>query len=180
MHDERSIRKRRRLGRVLGWLGAALLVVAVLQSVQLKDTDEDSPRSEQPAVNPADLHTIRVKTVDLDPAEVNRSAVERADFELVAGETTSLVAADLPAGRPLVLDLLLPAALPSAAGLSARIVALNGSRELDLTGALAATDRDRARVEIDRAWLTAGDYRIEIARAEPSERAPWRYRLEVR
>ncbi len=178
MHDERSIRKRRWLGRVLGGLGAALLVVAVLQSVHLTDTD--SPRPEQQAVDPADLHTIRVKTVDLDPADLNRSTVERADFDLVAGETTSLVAEDLPTGRPLVLDLLLPATLPSAARLSARIVALNASRELNLTGALAAIDRDRARVEIDGAWLTAGDYRIEIAGAEPSERAPWRYRLEIR
>jgi len=178
MHDEQSIRKRRRLGRLIGWLGAALLVVAVLQSVHLTDTD--STRPEQQSADPADLHAIRVKTVDLDPADVNRSAVERADFDLVAGQTTSLVAADLPAGRPLVLDLLLPAPLPSAARLSARIIASDGSRELNLTGALAAVDRDRARVEIDRAWLTAGDYRIEIETAEPSERALWRYPLEIR
>jgi len=178
MHDEESNRKRRRLGRVLGWLGAALLVVAVLQSVQLTDTDSTRPGEQ--AASPDDLHAIRVKTVDLDPAAANRAAVARADFELVAGATTSLRAPDLPAGRPVVLDLLFPATLPSADGLSARIIASDGTRELNLTDVLSVIDHNRARVEIERAWLTAGDYRIEIATAEPSERAPWRYRLEIR
>jgi hypothetical protein len=178
MHDEESIRKQRRLGRVALWLGAGLLAVAVFQSISLTRTDPTAPADQ--AANRPDLRTIRVKTVDLDPVDVNPPEAERADFELTAGETTSVVAQDLPTGRPLALNLLLPAGLPSAAGLPARIIAMDGSRELKLTDAVVANDRDQVRVQIESAWLTPGRYRIEIETTERSHLALRRYLLEVR
>jgi len=178
MHGDESLRKRRRLGRVALWLGAGLLIVAVFQSIRLTDGDPTSPGD--PTANRPDLRAIRVKTVDLEPADVNPPEVGPADFDLIAGETTSVVARDLPTGRPLALNLLLPADLPSAAGLPARILAMDGSRELELSDALAANERDQVRVQLESAWLTPGRYRIEIETPEPSHRALRRYLLEVR
>ena len=126
------------------------------------------------------MRTIRVKTVDLHPANPNRPEAERGIFDLTAGETTSIFARDLPGERPPVLDLLLPAALPSADALPVRIISMDGSGELKLSGAVVATDRDRVRVQIENGWLSPGSYRIEIEATERSELAPQRYRLEIR
>jgi hypothetical protein len=87
---------------------------------------------------------------------------------------------DLPIERPLVLNLLLPAALPSADVLPARIVAMDGSRELQLPDAVVANDRGEVQVQIESGWLSPGRYRIEIKATEPSHLAPRRYLLEIR
>jgi hypothetical protein len=178
MRAEESERKRRRLGRVAVWLGAALLVIAALRSISVTDTDETGPVDQ--AADESEMRTIKVKTVDLHPADPNRPEVERGVFDLNPDESTSIVAQDLPTETPLVLNLLLPAALPSADALPARIISMDGSRELKLPDALVAADRDRVRVQIESGWLSPGRYRIEIETAERSQPALRRYPLEVR
>jgi hypothetical protein len=126
------------------------------------------------------MRKIRVKTVDLHPANPNRSGAERSVFDLTAGATTSISTQVLPSGRPLVLDLLLPAALSSADALPARIISLDGSGELKLFGAVVATERDRVRVQIESGRLSPGRYRIEIEAADGSDWAPQPYLLEIR
>jgi hypothetical protein len=175
---EESERKRRRLGRVAVWLGAALLVIAALRSISVTDTDETGPVDQ--AADGSVMRAIRVKTVDLHPADPNRPEAERGVFDLTLGETASITAQDLPTERPLVLNLLLPAALPSADALPARIISMDGSRELKLPDAVVAANRDRVRVQIESGWLSPGRYRIEIETAERSELALRRYPLEVR
>jgi len=178
MRGDDSERQRRGLGRVAFWLGVVLLVMAALRSISVTETDRTGPIDV--AANESDMRAIRVKTVDLHPANPNRPAAERGVFDLAAGETTSIFARDLPGERPLVLDLLLPAALPSADALPARIISTDGSGELKLSGAVVATDRDRVRVQIESGWLSPGSYRIEIEATERAELAPQRYLLEIR
>ncbi len=178
MQAEESKSKRRRLGRVAVWLGALLLVIAALQSISITDTDGTG--SVDQAADESEMRTIKVKTVDLHPADPNRPAVERGVFDLNPDESTSIVAQDLPTETPLVLNLLLPAALPSADALPARIISVDGSRELQLPDALVAADRDRVRVQIESGWLSPGRYRIEIETAERSQPTLRRYPLEVR
>ena len=178
MQAEESERKRRRLGRVAVWLGAVLLVIAALRSISVTDTDETGPVDQ--AADGSAMRAIRVKTVDLHPADPNRPEAESGVFDLTLGETASIAAQDLPTERPLVLNLLLPAALPSADALPARIISMDGSGELKLSGAVVATDRDRVRVQIESGWLSPGSYRIEIEATERSDLAPQRYLLEVR
>jgi hypothetical protein len=154
------------------------LAVAAFQSIRVTDTD---PRSSgDQAVDRPGLRTIRLKTVDLEPVDVSPAKAELADFDLIAGETTSVVAQELPTARPLTLNLLLPAGLSSAAGLPARILAMDGSRELKLSDAVVGDDRDRVRVQLESAWLTPGRYLIEIETTERSHLALRRYQLEVR
>ena len=178
MHGDDSERKRRRLGRLAFWLGAVLLVMAAMRSISVTETDRTDPVDR--AADGSVMRKIRVKTVDLHPANPNRPEAERGVFDLTAGETTSISAQDLPSERPLVLDLLLPAALPSADALPARIISMDGSRELKLPDAVVAANRDRVRVQIESGWLSPGRYRIEIETAERSELALRRYPLEVR
>jgi hypothetical protein len=178
MQDEESAKKRRSLGRIAFWLGAGLLVIAVMRSISVSETDRTGPVDE--AAERSVMREIRVKTVDLHPANPNRSGAERSVFDLTAGETTSISAQDLPIGRPLILDLLLPAALSSVDALPARIISTDGSGELKLSGAVVATDRDRVRVRIESGRLSPGRYRIEIEATERSELAPQPYLLEVR
>ena len=178
MQAEESQRKRRGLGRVAVWLGVVLLVVAALRSISVTDTDPTDPVDQ--VADESVMRTIRVKTVDLHPADPNRPEIERGVFDLTLGETASIAAQDLPTERPLVLNLLLPAALPSADALPARIISMDGSGELKLPDALVAADRDRVRVQIESGWLSPGRYRIEIETAERSELALRRYPLEVR
>jgi hypothetical protein len=176
MHGEESRRKRRRLGLVAFWLGAGLLVVAAIRSISVTDADRAGLAEE--ATNRPVERTIRVKTVEFHSADPNRPEVERGDFDLTAGETMSISAHDLPTEDPLVLNLLLPAALPSADALPARIVAMDGSRELKLSDAVVAGDR--VRVQIESGWLSPGRYRIEIETTEQSQLALRHYPLEVR
>ena len=178
MQGEESGRKRRRLGLGACWLGAGLLVIAAIQSISVKDADRTGPADE--ATNRPVVRTIRVQTVDLHTADPNRPEVERGDFDLTAGETTSISAQDLPTEHPLVLNLLLPAALPSADALSVRIVAMDGSGELKLSNAVGANEGDRVRVQIESGWLSPGRYRIEIETPEQSQPALRHYPLEVR
>ncbi|MBW2577460.1 MAG: hypothetical protein JRE38_05265 [Deltaproteobacteria bacterium] len=126
------------------------------------------------------MASIKVKTVDDHPASPSKPEVGRVDFDLTAGETMSITVQDLPTERPLALNLLLPAALPSAEALPARIVAMDGSRELKLSDAAVANDRGKAQVQIESGWLSPGRYLIEIKTTEPSHLAPRRYLLEVR
>ncbi|MCH7643888.1 MAG: hypothetical protein IH974_03560 [Myxococcales bacterium] len=176
MHGEESRRKRRRLGLVALWLGAGLLVVVAIRSISVTDADRTGLAEE--ATNRPVERTIRVKTVEFHPADPNRPEVEPGDFDLTADETTSISAHDLPTEDPLVLNLLLPAALPSADALPARIVAMDGSRELKLSDAVVAGDR--VRVQIESGWLSPGRYRIEIETTEQSQLALRHYPLEVR
>ncbi len=178
MHGEESGRKRRRLGLVAVWLGAGLLVIAAIRSISVTDADRAGLAGE--ATNRPVERTIRVKTVELHTADPNRLEVERGDFDLTAGETMSISAHDLPTEDPLVLNLLLPAALPSADALSVRIVAMDGSGELKLSNAVGANERDRVRVQIESGWLSPGRYRIEIETTERSQLALRHYPLEVR
>jgi hypothetical protein len=178
MQAEASKRKHRRLGRVAFWLGAGLLVVAAIRSISVTDTNQTGPVDE--VDDQVSIRTIRVKTVDIHPANPNQPKAERGDLDLKAGETISVALQELPTERPLVLNLLLPAALLSADALPARIVALDGSRELKLSDALVANDRDEVRVQIESGWLSPGRYRIEIETTEQSPLALRRYLLEVR
>ncbi len=178
MHGEESERKRRRLGRGACWLGAGLLIIAAIRSISVTDTDRTG--LVDGATNQPVVRTIRVKSVELHTADPNRPEVERGDFDLTAGETTSISAQDLPTERPLVLNLLLPAALPSADALPVRIVAMDGSGELKLSDAVVANERDRVRVHIESGWLSRGRYLIEIETTERSQLALRHYPLEVR
>ncbi len=178
MQGEEFGRKRRRLGRVAFWLGAGLLVVAAIRSISVTDADRTGPVDG--ATNRPVVRTIRVKTVELLTADRNRPEVEGGGFDLTAGETTSISAHDLPTEHPLLLNLLLPAVLPSADALPARIIAIDGSGELKLPDAVVANDRDRVRVQIESGWLSPGRYRIEIETPEQSQPALRHYPLEVR
>jgi hypothetical protein len=175
MQVEKSTQKHRTLGRVVLWLGAGLLVVAVIRSVSVTETEQTDPTDDW-----VGMASIKVKTVDDHPANPNEPGVERVDFDLTAGETMSVAVQDLPTERPLALNLLLPAALPNADALPARIVAMDGSRELKLPDALVANDRGEVQVQIESGWLSPGRYLIEIETTEPSHLAPRRYLLEVR
>jgi hypothetical protein len=178
MQAEEPKPKRQRLGRVAVWLGAVLLGIAALQSISVTDTEPTG--SVDQAADESEMRTIKVKIVDLHPVDPNRPAVERGVFDLNPDESTSIAARDLPTETPLVLNLLLPAALPSADALPARIISVDGSRELKLPDALVAADRDRVRVQIESGWLSPGRYRIEIETAERSQPTLRRYPLEVR
>ncbi|MBW2542276.1 MAG: hypothetical protein JRF15_09310 [Deltaproteobacteria bacterium] len=168
-------RNRRRTGRLFFWLGAVLLVFAVLRSISLEEPEQTGPTDDR-----VGIRSIKIKTVDDSPANPNEPEAERVDFDLIAGETMSVAARDLPTERPLELNLLLPAAPPSADSLPARIVAMDGGRKLELSDAVVADDRGGARVRIESGWLSPGRYRIEIETGEPAERAVRRYPLEVR
>jgi len=153
-------------------------VTAVIRSISLTQMPRTDSIGE--ADDQADIRTVRVKTVDVDPANPNRLEVERGDFDLSGGETLSLALRDLPTDRPLVLNLLLPASLSSAASLPVRIIALDGTKESKLARAMVADDRDEVRVQIERNWLSAGRYRIEIETSEPAQPALRHYRFELR
>ena len=163
--------------RVAFWLGVGLLVIAAMRSISVTDTHRTGPADE--AANRSVARTIRVKTVDLQPAEPNRPEVEQGVFDLTAGETASISAQDLTSGSPLVLDLLLPATLPSADALPARIISMDGNGELKLPDAVVATDGNRVRVQIESGWLSPGNYQIEIQVSERSHLDLRRYLLEV-
>jgi len=126
------------------------------------------------------MRNILVKTVDPHEADPSWTEVERSVLDLTADEMTSILARDLPSEQPLVLDLLLPAALSGVDALPARIISMDGSEALNLTGAVVASDRDRVRVQIGSGWLSPGRYRIEIEATGQSGLTPQRYRLEVR
>ncbi len=175
MQVEESKPKQRALGRVFFWLGAGLLVVAVIRSISVKEPEQTGPTDDR-----VGMASIKVKTVDDHPANPNEPEVEPVDFDLTAGETTSVAVQDLPTERPLALNLLLPVALPSADALPARIVAMDGSRELKLPDGVVANDRDRVQVRIENGWLSPGRYLIEIETTEPSPLALRRYLLEIR
>jgi len=185
MRGEESEWKRRWFVRTAYCLGAGLLVVAAVRSVHVTNDGEADPVDR--VVNESDLRTIRVKTVDLNPADSNWGKVAQGDFDLIEGETKSIAAQDLPTERPLILNLLLPAALSSADALSARIISFDesgefktpGPRELKLPDAVVAADRDRVRAQIESDWLSPGSYRIEIETMERSQPALRRYEFEV-
>ena len=175
MSDDESKQKHRMLGRVVLWLGVGLLVVAVIRSISVTETEQTGSTDDW-----VSMHSIKVKTVDDPPANPNEPEVDRVDFDLTAGETMSVAMQDLPTERPLALNLLLPAALPSADVLPVRIVAMDGSRELKLPDAVVANDRGKVQVQIESGWLSPGRYRIEIETTEPSHLALRRYPLEIR
>jgi len=74
---EESELKRRKLGRVAFWLGVVLLVIAVLQSFSLTDTNPTD--SVDRAEDGSELRAIRIKTVESHPSNPNRPEVERGD-----------------------------------------------------------------------------------------------------
>jgi hypothetical protein len=159
------------------FLGAALLVIAVLRTVDVTSVDRTGPVDQ--TANGSALRTIRVRTVDRDPTGTNTRKIEHGVFDLIAGETTSIPSQDLPTERPLVLNLLLPASLTSADALPVRVLAMDGSGELKLSDGLVATDSNRVRVQIESGWLSPGSYRIEIETTEGSELALRSYLLEI-
>jgi hypothetical protein len=167
--------KQRALPRVFFWLGAGLLIVAVVRSIRVTEPEQTGPTDDR-----VGIRSIKVKTVDAHPANPNESAVERIDFDLTAGETISIAAQDLPTERPLALNLLLPAALPSTDALPARIIAMDGSRELKLLDAVVADDRDKVQLRIESGWLSPGRYLIELETTEQSHLAVRRYVIEIR
>jgi hypothetical protein len=175
---EGSGQKNRSIGRLAFWLGAVLLAIAMFRSISVTETDQTS--SFDVTDDRVGVRTIKVKTVDAHPANPNQSELERGDFGLSAGDAYSVAMRDIPTDRPLALDLMLPAALPSADALPARIIAMDGSGELKLPDAVVATDRGEVRVEIESGWLSPGRYLIEIETTEKSHLALRRYVLEVR
>ena len=177
MQGEDPEQKRRWLVGVAFCLGAALLVVAALRSISVTNVDRTGTVDQ--AVNESAVRTIRIKTVDRHPTAPGWQTTKQGDFDLIAGETTSIAAQDLPTERPLVLNLLLSASLPSADALPVRILSMDGSGELKLPDAVVAADGDRVRVQIESGWLSPGSYRIEIETSERSHLALRRYLLEV-
>lgn len=175
MRADESKPKQRTLGRVFFWLGAALLAVAVIRSTSVTEPEPTGPTDDR-----VGIRSVKIKTVDTHPANPNEPPVEPADLDLTAGEAISIEARDLPTERPLTLNLLLPAALPSADALPARIVAMDGSRELKLPDAVVAAARDRVELRIESGWLSPGRYLIELETTEPSHFAVRRYVIEVR
>jgi hypothetical protein len=107
-------RKNRNIGRLIFWLGAVLLAIGMFRSFSVTETDEKA--SSDVTDDRVGVRTIKVKSVDEHPANPNPPAVERADFDLTASETISIAMQDIPADRPLALNLMLPAVLPSADG----------------------------------------------------------------
>ncbi len=179
MCGEAPDRNRRKLGRLALWLGVVLVVIAALRSFSVVETDPSDPTAA--SGDASVMRSIRVKGVDSQPAvDVRGPEVARAILALTAGETSSIAARELSSDRPLALDLILPADRPSAGAQPARIVSMDGSRELALSGMVFATDRNRVRVQIESGWLSAGRYRIEIETLEGSEPAARPYWLEVR
>jgi hypothetical protein len=137
-----------------------LLVIALLRSVSLTGTDGAD------AVDGSKLRAIRVKPADLRPVELSAPRVGKGVFDLTAGETTSIAARELATGGPQDFDLLLPVVLPNSDALPARIVSMDGSRELKLPDAVVAAGRDRVRVRVESGWLSPGRYRIELESTE--------------
>jgi hypothetical protein len=177
MQGEGSEQNRKRLGRVAFWLGAGMLVIAVMQSVRVTDTD--STDSGDQADDSSALRSIRVKTVDIPPSDPSWRKGENGDFELIAGKAQSISAANLPVGRPLTLNLILPADRPAGGGLRAQIISMVGDRRLKLPDAHVTADGDRARVEIESGWLSPGRYRIEIEDAGQSTPRRKRYLIKI-
>lgn len=169
--------KHRGVGRLIFWFGAVLMMIAVMRSISVTETDPTDPVDE--VDDQVAIRTIQVKTVDVHPANPNQREAERGEFDLAAGESISLAIEDLPKDRPLTLDLALPAVLPSADPLPARIVAMDGTAKLKLPDAVVASDRDRVQVEIESGWLAPGRYSIEIETSETAQLALRRYLLEV-
>jgi hypothetical protein len=160
------------------WLGVGLLAIAAMRSISVTTTDPTGSVDETD--EGSELRKIRVKTVDPHEADPSWKEVKRGVFDLTAGETTSISAQDLASERPLVLDLLLPAALSSVDALPVRIISMAGSGELNLSGAVVASDRDRVRIQIESGRLSTGRYRLEIEAAGQGDLSPQRYLLEIR
>ncbi len=186
MQSEESQWKRRWFVRAAYCLGAGLLVIAAVRSVHV--TNEGGADPVDRIASEADLRTIRVKTVGLHSMDSNWGKVDQGDFDLIEGETKLIAAQDLPTERPLILNLILPAALSSADALPARIISFDEGgelkppdpRELKLPDAVVAAGRNRARAQIESGWLSPGSYRIEIETTERSQPALRRYEFEVR
>ena len=184
MQGEEPEQRRRWLVVLFFCLGAGLLVVAAMRSISVTNVDRTGPVDQ--TANGFIERTIRVKTVDRHPTDPNWRKIEQGDFDLIAGETTSIAAQDLPTERPLVLNLVLPAFLPSADALPVRIrsipvriLSMDGSGELMLPNAVVATDGNRVRVQIESGWLSPGRYQIEIQSTERAYLALQRYLLEI-
>ena len=102
----------------------------------------------------------------------------RADHALASGETLQIAVSELPAGRPLVLQLALAEPSRGPEPRPVRILATDG-RMLHARGPLAEPDRMSTRVEIDPEWLTPGRYIVEVKTTERSHFPLRRYALEV-
>jgi len=87
---------------------------------------------------------------------------------------------DLPLDRFVSFELLLSAAQREAGALSARITKVDGGRELQLSEPVMTHGSDRARIQVDRDWLSNGRYVIEIETGEHPNFLIWRYPLEIR
>ena len=163
--------------RLALWIGAALLATAVIWCVRATDSDREGLPDVDDS-RPAAPETL-VRNTETPPLDTARAEVAADALELVAGETTSIPVGSLPKGRPLVLHLVVPVALPVMDALPARIVAMDDGRELKLSDAAVAAARDRVSVEIDAGWLAPGRYLIEIQTTELSHFALRRYLLEI-
>lgn len=173
-----SPKLRKWIARAAFGLGAALLVAALLRSVELVEPGAADRAAD--AASSAQLRAIRVETVDGDATAPIAARAPRDDFALAPDAANAIPISSLPPGRALRLALRLPAALPSEQPLPARVLALDGSRELALAAATVAADRTSASVAIESGWLVPGEYLIEIQTSEPSHLPLRRYRLEIR
>ena len=178
MPRQASPRLRKWIARAVFGLGAALVVAALLRSVELAEPGAADRAAE--AESAAPLRAIRVETVDEQATAPIAAQATRGDFALAPDEANAIAASSLPSGRALRLELRLPSALPSEQPLPARILALDGSRELALAAAEVAADRTSASIAIESGWLAPGEYLIEIQTSEPSHLPLRRYRLEIR
>lgn len=99
---------------------------------------------------------------------------------LSSGETVAILASSLRAGKPVVLQLGLPAPPAGVESLSIRVMAEDG-RVLETEAAIQRGDSAIATLEIPAAWLAAtGRYVVEIQTREQTHFPLRRYAVEVR
>jgi hypothetical protein len=178
MPRQTSTRLSKWIARGAFGLGAVLFVAALLRSVEIVEPGAAERAAE--AGSGAQLRAIRVETVDGEASVPIAAEAPRGDFALAPDEANAIAISSLPSGRALRVELRLPVALPSEQPLPARILALDGSRELSLGAAEVAADRSSASVAIESGWLAPGEYLIELQTSEPSHLPLRRYRLEIR
>jgi hypothetical protein len=101
------------------------------------------------------------------------------DYVLVFGERTTLVAAELPEDRPVVLGLALPVPATGAASLPVR-VRDDSRRDLTTHAVVEDAALGTAHLEIEPGWLSPGEYLLHLTTTEPSHLPLRRYSLIVR
>ncbi|MDJ0852088.1 MAG: hypothetical protein QNK04_27275 [Myxococcota bacterium] len=102
-----------------------------------------------------------------------------ADHAIASGETLQIETAELPADRPLLLQLVLGEPSRDLEARPVRVIAPDG-RLLHTRGPVDERDRLSAMIEIEPEWLKPGRYIVEVKTTEKTHFPLRRYALEVR